>query len=141
MRINNYGYSDINIGLTEGFCVEITKELQDQFLKLSGDYNPLHLDDEFAINKKFNSKVVYGMLIASFLSKLVGVYIPGEKCLLHSIDIKFVKPVYIGDIIKIQGTVVEKNDTFKQLKIKATVKNLEEHRVCKAIIKVGVLDE
>lgn len=116
------------------------------FCQITGDINPLHNDTTFAKGKGFNNKVVYGMLTASFYSTLVGVFIPGKNSLIHSIEIKFLKPVFIGDDLNIKGTVVEKNDTFKTVVIKSIISrnkgggyNLE--KVSKSIIKVGILDD
>ena len=83
-------------------------------------------------------RVVYGMLTSSFYSTLVGVYLPGENCLLQEIKISFNNPLYIGEEIVVAGIVVEKDDTFKRVEIKASIKTIDGKIVSKARIKVGV---
>ena len=81
------------------------------------------------------------MLTASFLSTLVGVYLPGERSLIHSVETKFTKPVYIGDVLNVCGEVVEINDTVKQIVLKVEIRNQYEEKVLRGKMKVGFLDE
>ena len=139
--MNNYRFSDIEIGLEESFDVLLDASKMDMFLEISKDINPLHISTEYAREKGFKERVVYGMLSSSFYSTLVGVYLPGKYCILQSIDIQFSKPVYIDDLLTISGKVTYTNEAYKQIEIKATIINQDSVRVSKAIIKVGVLDE
>ena len=138
-NINNYSYDEISIGHKEMFITKITQEMQDMFLNISGDNNPLHVNEDYAKSKGFGGNVVYGMLTASFYSTLVGTLLPGKKCLFQEADIKFHKPVYIGDTLEISGECIDKNDTFKRLTIKARIKNQHNELVSSAKLKVGVL--
>lgn len=88
----------------------------------------------------YNDKLVYGMLTASFYSKLVGVYLPGEYCLFHECDVQWPKPVYIGDVLTVVGKVIEKNEQFRRIKIKAFIKNQNGDKVSRAVLTVGVLN-
>ena len=83
-------------------------------------------------------RVVYGMLTSSFYSTLVGVYLPGENCLLQEIKVSFNNPLYIGEELVVSGTITEKDDTFKRLEIKASIKTKDGKVISKAKIKVGV---
>ncbi len=140
--MNEYTYDQICVGMTEEFKVVVTKEKQNLFREISGDVNPLHEDINFTnkINPNYKDILVFGMLTASFYSQLVGVYLPGKYCLFHSIDTKFLKPVYIGDELTISGTVSEKRDKFKQIVIKSEIRNQHKDKVSKAIIQTGVFD-
>ena len=139
--MNEYKFSDIEIGLIESFNTTINTSMMDKFLDISDDINPLHIDEDYAKNKGFPNRVVYGMLTASFYSTLVGVYVPGKYCILQGIDIQFSKPVYIDDTLTITGKVSYINEAYKQIEIKATIVNQENKKVSKATIKVGVMDE
>ena len=139
--MNSYKFFDINVGLEESFSVRVNSEKLDQFLKISGDINPLHTDAEYSKSKGFSDRVVYGMLTSSFFSTLVGVYLPGKYCILQGVDIQFSKPVYIDDILTITGKVIYINEAYKQLEIKAGIINQDNKKVSKATIKVGVMDE
>jgi len=136
--MNNYSYDEIEVGHREKFTVNITEEMMNGFRNITGDVNPLHNDEEYAISKGNSGRVAYGMLTASFLSTLAGVYLPGEKSLIHEVSVKFSKPVYIGDTIEVEGVVEEKNDTFSLLMIKVTMKNQNEVKVLKGKMQVGV---
>ena len=129
--MNYYKFEDLDIGMSFEFKEVVTEEKMALFLKLSGDNNTLHCDEEYAKRSNMEGRVVYGMLSSSFYSTLVGVYLPGENCLLHN-------PLYIGEELVISGTIVEKDDTFKRLEIKASIKTIDGKVVSKAKIKVGV---
>jgi len=139
--MNEYKFKDIKIGLLESFNKKINISMMEKFLDISNDINPLHIDKEYAKDKGFPDKVVYGLLTSSFYSTLVGVHLPGKYCILQGIEIFFFKPVYIDDELKISGKVSYINEAYKQIEIKATIVNQESEKVSKATIKVGVLDE
>jgi len=139
--MNNYKFEDISLGLEGRFSVKVDAKKLDKFLEISGDSNPLHTDSEYSKSNGFLDRVVYGMLVSSFYSTLVGVYLPGKYCILQGIDIQFSKPVYVEDILEISGKVTYINEAYRQIEIKAIVKNQYNKKVSKATIKVGVLDE
>ena len=135
MIINGKRYS-----MQESFTVEITEEMQETFTKLSGDVNPLHLSNKFAKQRGFSDKLVFGMLTASFFSKLVGVYLPGKNCLFQECkDIRFHSPVFVGNELTVKGEITEIDERFGRLVIKATIHNQENKKVCSAKLMVGVL--
>ena len=105
--MNEYRFEDLYIGQEEVFSVTVTEEMMKMFLELSGDTNPLHNDKEFALSQGYQDKVVYGLLTTSLISKLVGVLLPGKYCLLQGIEVKYSKPVYVGDVLFVKGTVDE----------------------------------
>lgn len=139
--MNRLHYKDIAVGHREFFEVSVTSQMLEQFRNITGDINPLHTDEEFARNKGYENRVCYGMLTASFLSTLAGVYLPGENSLIHSVETKFVKPVFIGDTLFVEGNVEECNDTFQIITIKVTITNQNHDKVLRGKMKVGVLDE
>lgn len=136
---NKYEYEEIEIGHKETFTVTITGEMLDAFKAITGDINPLHNDEEYAKGKGHSGRVVYGMLTASFLSTLAGVYLPGEKSLIHEVKTKFVKPVYIGDVLTIEGVVDDKHDAFKLLDIMYTIRNQDGVKVSRGTMSVEVM--
>lgn len=139
--MNAYLYEEIQIGQTEKFEVAVTDKMLDQFLAITGDVNPLHNDADFAAQKGHPDKVAFGMLTASFLSTLAGVYLPGRYSLIHEVEVKFAKPVYAGDKLTVSGTVTEKNDTFRLFWMKVTITNQKGEKVLRGKMRVGVLDE
>ncbi len=139
--MNEFSFSDIYIGLEQSFEAEITQEKISQFLEITIDINPLHVDLNYAISKGFKDKVVYGLLSSSFYSTLVGVYLPGKYALLQGIDIQFMKPVFKGDRLKIMGKVSYINEAYHQIEVKAHITNQDKIKISKATIKIGLINE
>lgn len=136
--MNSYSYEELLPGMKESFQAEVREETLSAFNKITGDINPLHNDEDYAKQKGHPGRVVYGMLTASYLSTLAGVYLPGKNSLIHTVEIKLERPVYIGDVLTVEGEVVEKNDTFRFVVIKAIIKNQNGKKVLKAKLQVGV---
>ena len=136
--MNHYRLADLTPGVTESFTVTITEEMMAQFYAITGDDSPIHMDADYAAGRGYPGRVVYGMLGASFLSTLAGVYLPGEHCLLHGVDLKFAKPIFIGDTLTVTGVVDEVNDTFREITIKASIVNQDGKKVTRAVIRAGV---
>ena len=136
--MNHYRLADLTPGVTESFTVTITEEMMAQFYAIPGDTSPIHMDADYAAGRGYPGRVVYGMLGASFLSTLAGVYLPGEHCLLHGVDLKFAKPIFIGDTLTVTGVVDEVNDTFREITIKASIVNQDGKKVTRAVIRAGV---
>lgn len=137
--MNAYQFDEIRIGATESFQLTITSEMMDHFCELTGDVNPLHCDDNYAKAQGYPGRVVYGMLTASFISTLGGIYLPGKYCLIQSVECKFLKPVHIGDTLTVRGTVAELHESVQQAEIKVEIKNQTGVKVAKGLLKVGFL--
>lgn len=141
MKCCSYTYSDLEFGKTGEYSVRITGDMIESFREMTGDINPLHSSDAFARKSGYPSRVVYGMLTASLLSTLAGVYLPGERSLIHSVEVKFVKPVYEGDMLTVHGVIAELNDTVRQIVIKAEIRNQNGDRVLRGKMKVGMTEQ
>jgi len=136
--VNHYTFEEIKIGTTANFEYELTKQKMRQFQAITGDINPLHIDLNYAKEKGFKENVVYGMLTSAILSTLAGVYLPGEKSLIHSVEINFLKPVFLSQCpLKIEATVTEKDERFSQITVKYTICNQLAVKVCKGTMKIG----
>ena len=132
-------YSDINEGNVYSFNRKISKQDVMDFAKLSGDFNPLHVDAEFGKKSQFKGNIVHGMLLSSLFSTLVGMHCPGEKSLYMSQTLKFRQPIYYDDNVVVKGTVTEKNDSIKIVTIKTEI--LKEGKIAiDGEAKVKVLD-
>ena len=141
--MREYTFDQLEIGQTEHFSRIITLEMEHAFREISGDENPLHLDDDFARKSgdgKFRSHVTFGMLTASLYSTMAGMYLPGKYSLIHSLEnISFQQPVFAGDELTVTGKVVDKDDNLRLLRLKVIIKNQAQKVVSKAIMKVMVL--
>lgn len=141
VQIREYRYEDLQIGMREEFTVTITDKMLSMFHELTGDFNPLHCSREFALEHQYPDRVVYGMLTASLISTLGGVYLPGKYCLIHSVESKFLRPVFVGDTLTVYGEITALHDAFRRIEIKVWIKNQNQEKVLRGILKAGVLHE
>ncbi len=96
---------DIKIGNKFSTERKITDELIRKFAEVSGDYNPIHLDEEFAKTTRFGRRIAHGMLSGAFISAVLGNEFKERKIVYLSQTMKFVAPVFIGDTVTASGTV------------------------------------
>ena len=133
-----YSFEEIDMGLKHSFEVIINEELEESFATISGDFSPLHMDEQYAKETKFGKRVCHGMLLASFFSRLVGMYLPGKNALYFSQNLNFVGPCFIGDKIIVKGEIIDKSEATKMIKIKTTIKNIEGKLLVEGIAQVLV---
>ena len=122
-KICEFTIDDITIGTKKKFDVTITEEVVNDFDKLSGDYNPLHMNKEYSASTSFKKRVVHGMLLASFFSRIDGMYLPGKHALYFSQSLNFVNPCFVGEKITVEGEVIDKSIAAKIIKLKTRVTN------------------
>jgi 3-hydroxybutyryl-CoA dehydratase len=95
--------------LKVGDTASLTKTITDAdihaFAELSGDRNPIHLDDEYAANTRFGRRIAHGMLAASLISTVLGTELPGIGTVYLSQTTQFLAPVYPGDTVTARVTV------------------------------------
>jgi len=136
--VSSMTFESIKLGQTVQFEIKIDEITLNDFAKLSGDYNPLHMDDDYAKSTKFGKRVCHGMLLASYLSRLVGMYLPGKNALYFSQTLNFRLPCFIGDQIVIKGEVIEKHETTKIITLKTTMVNQTGQCLIDGLAKVLV---
>ena len=122
-------YEDIQIGDTDSFTKTITEYDIVQFARLTGDFNPVHLDHEYAKTTPFKERIAHGILSGSIISTVLGMRLPGPNTIYLSQNFKFLLPVKIGDTIKAHVEVVEKRDEKKIIKLKTKVINQHQEVV------------
>lgn len=98
-----------------------TREHVETFARLTGDYNPLHFDADFAKGTRFGGLVVQGGLTTGLLHALVAMDLPGPGSVFLSQNWKFTAPVYIGDTITAEAEVVSVHATKPVTQLKVTV--------------------
>lgn len=135
--MNDYQWGDLALGISAQFDVLLTSEMLTAFAALSGDVNPLHTDEQFARDAGFPGRVVFGMLTSAFYSRLVGMYLPGKRALLHGIDLEFKAPAFVGDTLTVSGKISFLNEAYQRLELKARILNQEGKLISKATIRAG----
>lgn len=133
-----YQFDEIEFGQKTKFSIEINESLVNEFAQISGDYNPLHMNKDFASKTKFGKRICHGMLLASFFSKLIGMHLPGKNSLYFSQTLDFQLPCFLGDTVTIEGEVIDKSPSTGIITIKTTVTNQINNCLVDGIAKVIV---
>ena len=92
-------FEDIQIGSSASYSQTITDSDVKSFAGISGDHNPVHVDDMYAEKSRFGRRIAHGLMSASFFSALFGTKIPGPGCVYVEQSLKFLRPVFIGDTV------------------------------------------
>nr|WP_314898565.1 MaoC family dehydratase [uncultured Deefgea sp.] len=100
-------FNELAVGDFDEYRKTVTETDVVLFAGLTGDNNPMHIDEEFASQTRFGSRIIHGMLTASFLSSVIGMKMPGPGCIYMGQNIKFLKPVHIGETVTARATVIE----------------------------------
>ena len=116
-------YEDIQIGDTATFSKTISEFDIYQFAGITGDFNPMHINEEFADTTIFEDRIAHGLLTGSFISTVLGMKLPGPNSIYLSQSFSFTAPVKIGDTITAKVEVIEKQDEKKFIKLKTQVWN------------------
>lgn len=130
-------FDDLSVGDKATLSKTITEADVSLYAGLTGDFNPVHLDDEFAKASLFGQRVAHGMLGAGLISAVIGTDLPGVNSIYLGQELKFVKPVFIGDTLTAVVEIVHKRDDKKIVKLSTTVLNQRDEPVIEgeAVIK------
>lgn len=90
------------------------------FAQVSGDYNPLHMDEEYAKGTQFGGRIAHGALAASYISALLGNTLPGPGAIFTGLELKFKRPVRIGDHVVARAEVAEKQPRGNRVTMKVS---------------------
>jgi len=140
-KFSEYTFDEIKIGQTKEFQITITESMVNDFAKISGDFSPIHMDEIYAKSTSFKKRVVHGMLLASFLSRVDGMYLPGKHALYFSQNIEFRNPCFIDDELTIESKVIDKSISTKILKIESKIFNQENKILLYGVGRVIVRDD
>ena len=102
-----YALEDLSVGMTDAYEHVVTETDVVQFADISGDHNPVHLDEAYARTTRFKGRIVHGMLTASFLSTTIASRLPGPGTIYLTQNLSFRAPVRIGDKVEARVTVVD----------------------------------
>ena len=124
MSSNSFSLKDIVVGQSVDCVWQVTAKQIDQFSILSGDHNPLHVSTKYAMDNGYQDRVAHGFLFGAKLSGIIGMLLPGKRCLLLEEQLAFPVPIYPKDTILINCTVKEiwEDLSLIELKIKAKKK-------------------
>lgn len=106
---SNIPIEEIKTGMEASYSQTVTDSDIKAFAGISGDRNPVHMDEVYAENSKFKKRIAHGLMSASYFSSLFGTKIPGEGCVYVAQSLRFKRPVYLGDTVT-ATVVVQKID-------------------------------
>jgi len=109
LNFNKIAIEEIREGMEASYSQTITDSDVKSFAGLSGDRNPVHMDEDYAKKSRFKKRIAHGLMSASYFSALFGTKIPGEGCVYVAQSLQFKRPVYLGDTV-IATVKVEKVD-------------------------------
>lgn len=120
-RLATFRYRDIHVGDTYEFRRTITAQDVLDFARLTGDRNPLHVDEEFGRRSAFGGNIVHGMLAASLFSNIIGMHCPGARALYLSQTLQFRKPLVPNQMVLVRGTVIAKHESITAVTLRTEV--------------------
>ncbi len=124
-EVKEFDLHEIQIGMKESSSHVITDTDISLFSEISGDKNPVHLDEDFAATTRFKKRIAHGLMSSSYFSALFGTRLPGRGCVYVSQNLNFKRPVYIGDevIAIIEVTEIDQEKRRVVFSTLCTVKN------------------
>jgi acyl dehydratase len=137
-KIAQYTLDDIKPGLTQSFTVRVTEAMINEFARLTGDYSPIHMEQEYARTTNFGHRISHGMLLGAFFSRLIGMHLPGKNALLLSYSLRHLLPCFPNQEIIVEGRVLDKSSATRVITIKAAIRDSLGKVLVDGIIKVLV---
>ena len=125
---DSYKIEEIMPGMSASMSRVVTDEDVRNFANVSGDHNPVHLDEDYAQKSRYGRRIAHGLFSASFFSGLFGTKLPGRGCVYAAQNLKFRRPVYIGDTVIATVTVISV-DVMKKRVLFSTTCSVEGKEV------------
>lgn len=108
-------FEDFTVGREYRETIKITDDMVRKFAELTGDMNPLHLDESFARKSRFGKRICHGMLVASMISRIMGMNFPGPGTIIVKQLLKYRAPVYVDETVEVRVIVLEINSDKKRI--------------------------
>ncbi len=121
--VQDISFTDIKIGDKASMAKTVTEYDVYTFAGVTGDFNPVHIDAEFAKTTMFQGRIAHGMLSAGFISAVLGTALPGKNTIYLGQELQFKAPVKIGDTVTATVEVLEKIEGKNRLILRTTVTN------------------
>ncbi|BAQ10717.1 dehydratase [Bacillus sp. OxB-1] len=122
-------YDEIRIGDRASFTKTVSEYDVYQFAGVTGDFNPIHVDAEYAKKSVFKERIAHGILTAGFISNVLAMQLPGKDTIYLSQNLAFLAPVKIGDTVTAEVEVLEKKDSKRIIRLRTIVKNQRDELV------------
>jgi acyl dehydratase len=130
---------DFEPGQHASFTKTFTEADLQRFIEITGDVNPLHVDEEFAASTPFGRRVLHGMLTASIFSTMVGMLLPGTGAIYRSQTLRFLLPVHLDETVTAHFVVRSVDRAKHRLEIDAWIENEAGEHVIEGSCEAGLL--
>jgi len=121
--LENHTYEELEIGQSATYRRSLDDAAVRLFAAVSGDVNPVHLDEAFAASTPFKGRIAHGMYTAGLISAAIALELPGPGVIYVGQDLRFERPVRIGDTITVELTVTEKLPEKKFVRLDTIARN------------------
>ena len=116
-------FEELTLGQSAEFTKTVTETDVVMYAGITGDFNPMHVDEVTASQSRFGSRIAHGMLSAGFISAGIGMKLPGPGAIYMGQTLRFTKPVRIGDTVTAHLEVIELIPEKKRLKLSTQCRN------------------
>lgn len=117
----SHTYESLEIGQTFSIERVLTTEDVQQFADVTGDDNPIHIDEAYAATTRFGQPIVHGVLLLGIISKVLGRDFPGPGSVAVSLSARFLRPVPVGSTIRVEASVAEKIERYRHVRLRVFV--------------------
>jgi 3-hydroxybutyryl-CoA dehydratase len=138
----DYSFADIHEGMTVKERYVIDENVFQKFLSIFPDRSPVHADEAYARSNGFRGLVMHGAILNGFLSHFIGMRFPGRRSLELSVDMRYLKPSYLGDRLELEGTVTQKLESRSVVVMNVTYHNRTQGvTTARARVQVAIMSE
>ena len=128
-QLSNFTFDEIFIGQKSSYSKKIEEQDILMFASVSGDVNPVHLDEEFAAATIFKGRIAHGMLTGAIVSASLAMVLPGPGTIYLEQSLRFSRPVRIGDVVTVMMEVTARRDDKKIVNLDCKVINQNDQVV------------
>ena len=117
----------------------VSNETYKCFIQLFKDENPLHTNDQFAINHGFKGKVMHGNILNGFISYFIGECLPTKNIIIHTQEIQYKNAVYLNDELQFTAVIIGIYESVNAIEFKYDFKNTDAKIIAKGKFQIGLL--
>jgi acyl dehydratase len=129
-------FEELKIGQQASFSKTISETDIYLFAAISGDFNPVHLNEAYARTTQFKTRIAHGFVPISLCAPIIGMKLPGLGTIVIDHYMRFLRPTYIGDTIVATAEVVEKTPEKRRVKLRLTFVNQNGDQVGEGWVQV-----
>lgn len=129
-------YEELQEGMASSFSKTVTETDVALFAAITGDFNPLHMNEEFCKGTQFGKRIAHGGIPQALVAAVLGMKLPGLGTVVLELTTRFVRPTFIGDTITARAEVAEKLEEKKWVRFNLTWTNQHNKEVCSGQVLV-----